>query len=46
MPRRAALATALAFGKVRTAAAYLLVPYLLWISFALVLNGTIWLMNL
>lgn len=42
----AALATALAFGKVRTAAAYLLVPYLLWISFALVLNGTIWLMNL
>ena len=41
----AALATALAFGRVRTLAAYLLVPYLLWISFALVLNGTIWLMN-
>lgn len=41
-----ALATALAFGKLRTAAGYLLVPYLLWISFALILNGTIWLMNL
>lgn len=42
----AALATALAFGKLRTVAGYLLVPYLLWISFALILNGTIWLMNL
>lgn len=40
-----ALATALAFGKVRALAGYLLVPYLLWISFALILNGTIWLMN-
>ena len=40
-----ALATALAFGKLRAMAGYLLVPYLLWISFALILNGTIWLMN-
>lgn len=42
----AVLATALAFGKVRPLAGYLLVPYVLWVSFALVLNGTIWLMNL
>jgi translocator protein len=41
----AALYTAIAFGKIRALAGYLLVPYLLWISFALVLNGTIWLMN-
>lgn len=41
----ALLATALAFGKVRPLAGYLLVPYVLWVSFALVLNGTIWLMN-
>ena len=41
----AALATALAFGKVRALAGYLMVPYMLWLSFALVLNGTIWLMN-
>lgn len=42
----AVLATALAFGKVRPLAGYLMVPYVLWVSFALVLNGTIWLMNL
>ncbi|MFZ5637860.1 MAG: TspO/MBR family protein [Pseudomonadota bacterium] len=41
----ALLATMLAFGRVRPLAGYLLLPYLLWISFALVLNGTIWLMN-
>lgn len=41
----AALATSLAFGKVRALAGYLMVPYMLWLSFALVLNGTIWLMN-
>jgi translocator protein len=41
----AALSTAIAFGKIRALAGYLLVPYLLWVSFALVLNGTIWLMN-
>jgi translocator protein len=41
----AALSTALAFGKVSSTAGYLLVPYLMWLSFALVLNGTIWLLN-
>lgn len=39
------LSTMLAFGRVRPLAGYLLLPYLLWVSFALVLNGTIWLMN-
>lgn len=38
-------ATLIAFSAVRTLAAWLLVPYLLWVSFALVLNGSIWLMN-
>ena len=40
------LSTMLTFGRVRALAGYLLLPYLLWVSFALVLNGTIWLMNL
>ncbi len=39
------LSTMLAFGRVHALAGYLLLPYLLWVSFALVLNGTIWLMN-
>jgi translocator protein len=34
-----------AFGKISTWAGYLLIPYLAWVSFALILNGTIWLMN-
>ncbi|MGH8049738.1 MAG: TspO/MBR family protein [Arenimonas sp.] len=41
----AALWAALAFGKISSAAGYLLVPYQAWLSFALVLNGTIWLLN-
>ncbi|MEO8000548.1 MAG: TspO/MBR family protein [Arenimonas sp.] len=41
----AALSTALAFGKISSTAGYLLIPYLMWISFALLLNGTIWLLN-
>lgn len=41
----ALLSTTLMFGRVRALAGYLLLPYLLWVSFALVLNGTIWLMN-
>ena len=41
----AALWTALAFGKISSNAGYLLIPYLMWISFALLLNGTIWLLN-
>jgi translocator protein len=41
----ALLSTMLMFGRLRALAGYLLLPYLLWVSFALVLNGTIWLMN-
>lgn len=37
--------TAVEFGKIRPLAGYLLWPYLLWVTFALVLNGTIGLMN-
>jgi len=39
------IACMLSFGRIRPLAGYLLLPYLLWVSFALVLNGTIWLMN-
>lgn len=35
----------LRFGRVRPLAGYLQVPLVLWVSFALVLNGTIWLIN-
>lgn len=41
----AVLYTALMFGRIRAIAGYLMIPYGLWVSFALVLNGTIWLMN-
>lgn len=41
----ALVATIASFASVRPLAAWLLVPYLLWVSFALVLNGSIWLMN-
>lgn len=41
----AVLWTTLRFGRLRPLAGWLLVPYVLWVSFALVLNGTIWLMN-
>jgi translocator protein len=34
------------FAKVNKPAAYLLVPYLFWVSFASVLNYTVWLINL
>lgn len=34
----AAIATTMAFGRVRKAAAWLMVPYLVWISFAAILN--------
>ncbi|MBA3898148.1 MAG: tryptophan-rich sensory protein [Sphingomonadaceae bacterium] len=33
-----AVATAFAFGRVRSAAAWLMVPYLVWLSFAAILN--------
>ncbi|GGA83744.1 sensory protein TspO [Arenimonas soli] len=35
----------LSFGRVRPLAGYLQIPMVLWVSFALVLNGTIWLIN-
>jgi tryptophan-rich sensory protein len=38
-------ATILCFFRVRKEAAYLLVPYIAWVSIATVLNGTIYLMN-
>ena len=37
--------TVMAFRKVRTAAAVLLLPYLLWVTFAAALNITIWRLN-
>lgn len=41
----AILATVLAFAKVRVLAAWLLAPYLAWVSFAAALNFAIWRMN-
>lgn len=41
----ALLATLVAFWPVRPAAAWLLVPYLLWVSYAAALNFAIWRMN-
>jgi len=41
----AILATLVAFRPVSRAAAWLLVPYLAWVSFAAVLNGTLWRLN-
>jgi len=39
------LATLIAFWRVRALAAVLLVPYLLWVSFAAALNYSIWQLN-
>ena len=33
------------FAKINSIAGYLLLPYLLWVSFAMVLNGSIWWLN-
>ncbi len=41
----AILATIIAFFRISKKAAFLLVPYLLWVSFALVLNFTILILN-
>ena len=41
----AILATVLVFGRISKPAAYLLWPYLIWVSFALYLNLTLWLLN-
>lgn len=38
-------ATILAFARISKAAAWLLVPYISWVSFAAVLNYTIWSLN-
>lgn len=37
--------TQVQFAKINTTAGYLLVPYLAWVSFAAVLNGSIWWLN-
>ena len=37
--------TIAAFSRVHRAAAWLLAPYLAWVSFAAVLNGTLWRLN-
>jgi tryptophan-rich sensory protein len=34
-----------AFSKINKRAAYLQLPYLIWVSFASILNGTIWWLN-
>ncbi len=39
------LLTILWFGKINTASAWLLVPYISWVSFASVLNYSIWRLN-
>lgn len=41
----AILATIIAFARVSKAAAWLLLPYLAWVSFAAYLNWSIWLLN-
>lgn len=41
----AILATILSFWKISKSAAYLLVPYILWVTFAAVLNFYIWRLN-
>ena len=41
----AILATILAFRRISKAAALLLLPYILWVSFAAVLNAALWLLN-
>jgi tryptophan-rich sensory protein len=37
--------TQVQFAKINTTAGYLLLPYLAWVSFAAVLNGSIWWLN-
>ncbi|MDO8622319.1 MAG: tryptophan-rich sensory protein, partial [bacterium] len=37
--------TIIAFARVARPAAYLLVPYIAWVSFAIVLNAAIWSLN-
>jgi tryptophan-rich sensory protein len=37
--------TYMKFAKITKIAGYLFIPYLLWVSFAMVLNGSIWWLN-
>ncbi|MFM9825531.1 TspO/MBR family protein [Flavobacterium sp.] len=37
--------TYIQFSKINKIAGYLFIPYLLWVSFAMVLNGSIWWLN-
>ncbi|MBC7721156.1 MAG: tryptophan-rich sensory protein [Pedobacter sp.] len=37
--------TIIIFSKISKAAAWLLVPYLFWVSFAVILNSAIWILN-
>lgn len=39
------VSTIISFYKINKVAAYLLIPYLCWVCFATVLNGTIWFLN-
>jgi tryptophan-rich sensory protein len=41
----AILGTIIAFWRVRPISGILLVPYLLWVTFAAVLNATLWRLN-
>ena len=41
----AILATILAFRRISKPAAYILIPYILWVSFATVLNAALWHLN-
>jgi tryptophan-rich sensory protein len=41
----AIIITIFAFWRISRAAAYLLLPYILWVSFAIVLNAALWQMN-
>ena len=41
----AILCTIIAFSRIHKTAAWLLVPYISWVSFAAILNYTIWRMN-
>lgn len=41
----AILATIIAFAKISRPAAWLLVPYIIWVSFAVYLNYAIWILN-
>ena len=42
---RRPVATLWSFWRITPAAGWLLVPYLAWVSFAAVLNGSIWMLN-